>query len=86
MCVRVCLFVCLFVAVNQSVVTTIDSGLYSPQGPFSTLVGRLGPFFIKGIVDSRRKIDRGYQHKVEETEKEDVLIELCTIFCTLKGR
>ena len=81
------MFVCLFVKLNQSVMTTSDSGLYCPQGPFSTQVGQLGPFFIVlGIADSRRKIDRGYQHKVEETEKRDILIELCTIHCTLKNR
>ena len=42
----VCVFVCLFDKVNQSVQTTMDSGLYGPQGPFSTLIGQLEPFFI----------------------------------------
>ena len=37
--VRVCLFVCLFDRVNQSLPTTIDSGLQGPQGPFSTFSG-----------------------------------------------
>ena len=47
----------------------------------------IGAFFYSlGIADSRRKIDRGYQHKVEETEKRDVLIELCTIHGTFKSR
>ena len=54
--------------------TTFDPGLKCPQGPFSTHLGRLGPFFIKvGIADSSSKIERGYQHKVEETVKEDLM-------------
>ena len=55
MCV---LLVCLFVALDRSVMTTFDPGLKCPQGPFSTHIERLGPFFIKGIADSSRKIDR----------------------------
>ena len=38
-------FVCLFDGLNQSVLTTMGSGLQGPQGPFSTSDGRLGPSF-----------------------------------------
>ena len=83
MLIYVCLFVCLFVVLDRSVMTTFDPGLKCPQGPFSTHIGRLGPFFIKvGIADSRRKIERGYQHKVGETVKEDLMKGLCTRLCT----
>ena len=77
--VSVCECVCLFVELDRSVMTTLDPGLKCPQGPFSTHIERLGPFFIKvGIADSSRKIERGYQHKVEGTGKEDLMIGLCT--------
>ena len=46
MCVCVCVFVCLFERVNQSVPTTIGSGLQGPQGPFSTLSGDWDLLFI----------------------------------------
>ena len=55
-CVSVCVFVCLFERVNQSVPTTIGSGLQGPQGPFSTTFGRLGPSFYNR--DRGRKIER----------------------------
>ena len=45
-CVCVCMFVCLFDKVNQSVATTMGSGLHGPQGPFSTSIRRLEPYFI----------------------------------------
>ena len=47
-CVRVCvcLFVCLFDGSNQSVLTTIGSGLQGPQGPSSTHLGDWDLLFI----------------------------------------
>ena len=78
-----CLFACLFVVLDRSVMTTFDPGLKCPQGPFSTHIGRLGPFFIKvGIADSSRKIERGCQHKVGGTVNEDLMEGLCTKLCT----
>ena len=63
--------------------TTFDPGLMCPQGPFSTHIGRLGPFFIKvGIADSSRKIESGSQHKVVETVNEDLIEGLCIRPCT----
>ena len=54
MCMYICIthqLVCLFDKVNQSVTTTMGSGLHGPQGPFSTSIGRLEPYFYKvGIV------------------------------------
>ena len=44
--IYVCLFVCLFERVNQSVPTTIGSGLQGPQGPFSTTFWAIGTFFL----------------------------------------
>ena len=49
-CVCACVFVCLFDRVNQSLPTTIDSGLHGPQGPFSTLSGDWDLLFKVGKV------------------------------------
>ena len=49
-CVSVCLFVCLFEGLNQSVPTTMGSGLQGPQGPFSTLMGNWDLLFKERIV------------------------------------
>ena len=38
-CVCVGVFVCLFDGLNQSVLTTMGSGLQGPQGPSSTQLG-----------------------------------------------
>ena len=49
-CVRACVLVCLFEGLNQSVLTTMGSGLQGPQGPFSTLMGDWDLLFKEGIV------------------------------------
>ena len=50
MYVCVCVCVCLFDGLNQSLLTTIGSGLQGPQGPFSTTVGDWDLLFKIGIV------------------------------------
>ena len=52
-----CIVVVVVERLNQSVLTTMGSGLQGPQGPFSPCEG-LGPSFY--IRDSGRRIERVY--------------------------
>ena len=61
-CVCVCVFVCVFVfvclfvwLVEPVLLTTIDSGLQGPRGPFSTTVGDWGLLFKVGKVGENLK-------------------------------
>ena len=49
------MFVCLFERVNQSVPTTIGSGLQGPQGPVSTTKGDWDLLFKVGTVEENLK-------------------------------
>ena len=66
MCVCVCLFVCLFGRVNQSLPTTIDSGLHGPQGPFSTLSGDWDLLFKVGKVVEKLTVRIYYSSRYKE--------------------
>ena len=59
------MFVCLFEGLNQSVLTTMGSGLQGPQGPFSTLMGDWDLLFKEGIEGEELT---EYINKVEDFE------------------
>ena len=66
MYVNLYLFVCLFDRVNQSLPTTIDSGLHGPQGPFSTPLGDWDLLFKEGRVVEKLTVYIYYSIRCKE--------------------